>query len=77
MLLRILDFDLKNSENTKEHQVNQSPDFKREGRLIIHDNKQYVPAGDIAREFNYALSHASLLAREKKLTQFGLGSAGI
>lgn len=52
-----------NTSNTSEF---QPPSLGWEKVLLI-DHKQYVPAGQIAREFGYELSHVSYLARTGKI----------
>jgi len=58
---------LENKNNGQEYQKAQPPVFERKGKSIIHQGKEYIPAGEIAREFSYALSHVSLLARQQKI----------
>ena len=43
------------------------------GKVIFQDQKQYIPAGMIAKEFDYALSHVSLLARQNKIDAIWTG----
>ena len=58
---------LENKNNGQEYQKAQPPVFEHKGKSIIHQGKEYIPAGEIAREFSYALSHVSLLARQQKI----------
>ncbi|HXK41033.1 MAG TPA: hypothetical protein VJ046_02980, partial [Candidatus Paceibacterota bacterium] len=43
------------------------------GKVVFHNGKPYVPAGIIAKEFNYALSHVSLLSRQQKIDAVWIG----
>jgi len=43
------------------------PQVLSSGKTIFCDSKSYIPAGMVAKEFNYALSHVSLLARQKRI----------
>ena len=47
--------------------VAKQPQVLSSGKTIFCDGKPYVPAGMVAKEFNYALSHVSLLARQKRV----------
>ena len=64
---------LEKENNGQEHEANQPPVFEYSGKSILHKGKIYVPAGEIAREFNYALSHVSLLARHRRIDSVWTG----
>ena len=72
-LVTNLDFEQKSNNSEAGTTVAIQSPVLASTKVIVQDQKSYIPAGVVAKEFDYALSHVSLLARQKKIDATWVG----